>query len=716
MTYREFTVTDVNHVMRLLTDLYTNPRESAIREYVANAMDANRQAGSDEPVSVMWFEGDLFITDSAGGMDGETALELLSGYGSTTKVGDSRSAGEFGIGAKAGLAISESIGVYTRKDGVQSNLRIFRTEESAGVDLESTEEWFGAPGTAIVIPDQHQRLFRLAQEYLKRYPKGTVDFGTGVPSLISDRAMIVDTTSNSPLFMYRGIVYPQENTTSLPAVPEAGSGRRYVLLIGDDVEMDVAPNREAFVQNRNTSMVLNELLEEFQDEIHAHVYSMRTEFADRHRATWELNNLVTADGVQAHEYQPSWNYTSSRVAQRLDSSRGGDPLKKYTSLGMSSVNKNIIKMIRKGQNWGAHEKNTSQRLPAKIHPLKGFDKYTVSYRKVLLKKFVAGLDDDEAEDYNGNLFAVKDETDGLGIEWLEEIDRDSISNKVSVPKGPSRSVRSRVLLDNSKDFGIYLVVSKSQTNWTTRGFKATERSFMDYANVNVAVVNGNSIPKFKRENPEYYYPEAPTGFLLGITNILDIVKRGNAAGAMRWAASGEDAKLSDLNLQPGFGIMRGTNFAHGPAHGTWVYGHESWSGFSKHNDVLAAIGNLLNMNRASEESSGAVKVILNVAESARLSALEGMLQEIDREATAEYYSLEKRLGGMFGSINNVPNHGVWPQLNRYATPNEVMNSIEDTGWLPMVAVHPALSKSFVPKEMAHLFKCAESAHPLDLLT
>jgi hypothetical protein len=139
------------HIMSLLTDLYSNPREAVLREYVSNAIDSHRRFGVTDKrieVTVPYFEkstygwGDnqaaaggekLIVRDYGVGMSKTELVEIYSRYGSSTKRTNNTEIGGFGLGAKSALAIAHRFDIVSIKDGIRVECYIEKNDLGVGV-------------------------------------------------------------------------------------------------------------------------------------------------------------------------------------------------------------------------------------------------------------------------------------------------------------------------------------------------------------------------------------------------------------------------------------------------------------------------------------------------------------------------------------------------------------------------------------------------------
>jgi hypothetical protein len=106
------------------TQLYSNPIGSLIREITSNCHDSHVEAGVTDPVIVKMFskpdEG-WFIEfiDKGVGISPERMLNIYMNYFSSTKRGDNKQIGGFGLGSKTPLAYQDYFYIDTVFDGMK---------------------------------------------------------------------------------------------------------------------------------------------------------------------------------------------------------------------------------------------------------------------------------------------------------------------------------------------------------------------------------------------------------------------------------------------------------------------------------------------------------------------------------------------------------------------------------------------------------------------
>lgn len=190
----QFTVDEnaLGHIMDVLTNLYSDPEQAVIREYLTNAYDAQVEAGmkpgtpSWKPIEVTTpshFGTAYSIRDYGIGMSVDDLKNTYSKYGKSTKTKSNDVTGMLGLGSKCGLTYTNSFTITGIKNGVKAKAIISKNEENIPVfhivDTRSTNE---PDGVEISIPVKSRHSFaEKTREFLKFWGEGLVIVDGKVP-------------------------------------------------------------------------------------------------------------------------------------------------------------------------------------------------------------------------------------------------------------------------------------------------------------------------------------------------------------------------------------------------------------------------------------------------------------------------------------------------------------------------------------------------------
>jgi len=131
-------IDDSAHIMTILRDtLYSDKIMAVLREYSANAWDAQKEAGrGNEPIEVVLpthAKPTLQIKDKGPGLSSEGIFKVFAQYGASTKRDSDSAVGMMGIGSKSGFAYSDSFTVISSHGGVKRTYVAVLDESDKGV-------------------------------------------------------------------------------------------------------------------------------------------------------------------------------------------------------------------------------------------------------------------------------------------------------------------------------------------------------------------------------------------------------------------------------------------------------------------------------------------------------------------------------------------------------------------------------------------------------
>lgn len=144
------------HIMGVLTDLYSDPIEAAIREPAVNAWDSHVAKGQTRPIEVTLptdLDPTFTVQDFGVGMSGEQLLDDYSKYGYSSKRENDEEAGMLGLGCKAPLTYTSQFTVVSVKDGVRSTMLVSRgTDGVGGLEIIEQRKVKQPNGVLVTIP------------------------------------------------------------------------------------------------------------------------------------------------------------------------------------------------------------------------------------------------------------------------------------------------------------------------------------------------------------------------------------------------------------------------------------------------------------------------------------------------------------------------------------------------------------------------------------
>lgn len=194
---------DMQHVMQILTSVYSDSIMAVLREISANARDSHVMAGkANVPIEVLLpnrLNTNLRIRDYGLGMSVEFVEEHYAMYGNSDKRATLDGIGGFGIGGKSPLAYTDSFMLTTVKDHEKGVFEIFRDKSGAGsvrtVLVVATDE---DNMTEVSVPAKNVNDFDSKAEFLfKFWPEGTVLVNGKAPRR-HEGIKVTDTISYSP--------------------------------------------------------------------------------------------------------------------------------------------------------------------------------------------------------------------------------------------------------------------------------------------------------------------------------------------------------------------------------------------------------------------------------------------------------------------------------------------------------------------------------------
>lgn len=153
---QDFKIGNPEMIIEILRNkLYANPIRTLVQEYLSNARDAQREAGSKTPTRVSLPTSDdpvIKIRDFGPGLSPERVREIFTSYGDSTKRNSNSQTGGFGIGAKSAWAYTDSFTVISYHGGKAYHYVAHVSKKTTGsLDLISETATTEPNGTEIHI-------------------------------------------------------------------------------------------------------------------------------------------------------------------------------------------------------------------------------------------------------------------------------------------------------------------------------------------------------------------------------------------------------------------------------------------------------------------------------------------------------------------------------------------------------------------------------------
>tara|TARA_A200000159_G_scaffold145260_1_gene150739 strand:- start:1064 stop:3367 length:2304 start_codon:yes stop_codon:yes gene_type:complete len=123
---------DMRYVASLLRNNYSNTQLAVVREISANALDANKEAGSTRPIEVKLptqLNPNFVVRDFGGGLSEEDVFGLYSKYGKSTKRDSNNYIGAFGIGKFAPLSYGDNFTCVSYHGGMKTSYNVFVNDD-----------------------------------------------------------------------------------------------------------------------------------------------------------------------------------------------------------------------------------------------------------------------------------------------------------------------------------------------------------------------------------------------------------------------------------------------------------------------------------------------------------------------------------------------------------------------------------------------------------
>lgn len=262
----------------LRNKIYSDPIASIIQEIISNARDAHREINKHQPIDVSIDYNFFSVRDYGIGISPDRMENIFLKYLATTKKGDDKQTGGFGLGAKTPFAYTDSFEIITIFEGKKYQYLASIGGENASGDViqVSSDDTVQPSGTEIKVPlkrnnsDQFKSRFDVFAKYFN-YPMNFSFHGklSEFHGVTNKSHFFYQAYGIKPYLILDGIYYPIDSAILSEIVysinnPTLSKIRQYsdVALNFDSRSLDVSVNRELLRYTpRTNEAIKNKLIE-----------------------------------------------------------------------------------------------------------------------------------------------------------------------------------------------------------------------------------------------------------------------------------------------------------------------------------------------------------------------------------------------------------------------------------------------------------------------
>lgn len=269
----------------LRNKIYSDPIASIVQEIISNARDAHREINSQKPIDVEISRNFFSVRDYGLGISPERMENIFLKYLATTKKGDDKQTGGFGLGAKTPFAYADSFEITTIFEGTKYQyLASIGGEVASGeVILLGNEATTEPNGTKIKVPLKYDgpSLFRARFDKFSEHFNYPINFSDSsyrvenksLPGVVTKSAFNQRNYNTPNYLVMDGIYYPMDNTALSEIVHgtknvklKAFLSHYNVVLNFDSRSLDVSVNRELLRYTPRTKASISDKLIEFIED------------------------------------------------------------------------------------------------------------------------------------------------------------------------------------------------------------------------------------------------------------------------------------------------------------------------------------------------------------------------------------------------------------------------------------------------------------------
>lgn len=262
----------LEHIMDILSDLYSNRPAAVIREYATNALDSHIISGQTKPIEIQTpnrLNPNLVIRDYGDGMSKQVLIDTYSKYGASTKRGNNLEAGQLGLGSKSGFAYTDQFTVRSIHEGHCCEIIMSRNDRGAAemtiaVDYETDDP----SGVTITIPVPEHDIYSMvefAQNFAMYAKPGTIMLDGVINAhpdnwgQISENIFFSDAI-RSHMVVMGNVAYP----VKIFGGDWPWSARQRLIFFVEMGDVDFTPSREELKYTRHTTDTIARLEDDFR--------------------------------------------------------------------------------------------------------------------------------------------------------------------------------------------------------------------------------------------------------------------------------------------------------------------------------------------------------------------------------------------------------------------------------------------------------------------
>ena len=153
------------HIFGVLRNqLYSDKILAVVREYSANAVDANVEAGKEDQAIVVTapnaFDPTFRVRDFGNGLNEEEIRDIYANYGESTKRKSNKLIGQLGLGSKSAFAYGDNFVIDSYVNGKKSTYNAYIDPSQIGMIAKMNEEETSEPnGVEICIPVKYADIY-----------------------------------------------------------------------------------------------------------------------------------------------------------------------------------------------------------------------------------------------------------------------------------------------------------------------------------------------------------------------------------------------------------------------------------------------------------------------------------------------------------------------------------------------------------------------------